>query len=347
MKLIRAARPLDVLPSIKLKLSAVIIGAIAVAALVSITGFRLGWPLWIRPIISASIGVAIMWFFAGGIVSPLREMVDAANRMARGDYTAKVTATSADEVGVLARAFNEMAAQLAEVDRDRRDLIAMVSHELRTPITALQANLENIIDGVAEPETEVLQTMLTQTERLGKLVSRLLDLSRLESGAIPLDLDHVGLLDLAEDAAQEIALLRPDRSVDIDVSPPDLSVTGDRERLRQVLANLLDNATRFSPVDEPVIIRCRSRVEGIRLEVIDHGPGIPESDHGRVFERYQRGGHTRSAESGGTGLGLAIAQWVVELHDGTIQAESADSRQSRGCRMVIDLPRCPTPRQVR
>lgn len=328
-------RPLDVLPAIKLKLSAIIIGAIAIAALVSTIGFRLGWPVWIRPVISAAIGVAIMWFFAGGIVSPLREMAAAASRMARGDYRARVTATSADEVGELARAFNAMALQLEEVDRDRRDLIAMVSHELRTPITALQANLENIVDGVTAADDEVLATMLTQTERLGRLVSQLLDLSRLESGATPLTLEPVELGSLAREAAQEVRLHRPDQEIHVEMEPTDLTVVADRERLHQVMANLLDNATRFSPDGESVIVRGRLLGDDARIEVIDRGPGIPEGDAVRIFERYQRGSHARSTESGGTGLGLAIAQWVVELHHGTITAQPGSPS---GCRIELDLP---------
>ena len=337
----RRFRPLDVLPSIKLKLSAVIIGAIAIAALVSTIGFRFDWPVWIRPVISAAIGVAIMWFFAGGIVSPLREMAAAATRMARGDYGTTVRSTSADEVGDLARAFNAMARQLEEVDRDRRDLIAMVSHELRTPITALQANLENIVDGVTAADDEVLATMLAQTERLGRLVSQLLDLSRLESGATLLSLEPVDLAGLGREAAQEIALHRPDQRIDIEVEPPGLTVTADRERLHQVIANLLDNATRFSPPDEAVVLRGSQRGDDVRIEVVDRGPGIPEGDAIRIFERYQRGTHARSTESGGTGLGLAIAQWVVELHAGTITARPGDPG---GCRIEIDLPRNGTPR---
>lgn len=328
-------RPLDVLPAIKLKLSAVIVGAIAIAAAVSSLGVRLGWPVWIRPVISGVIGVAIMWFFAGGIVSPLREMADATSRMARGDYRTRVRATSADEVGDLARAFNAMALQLEELDRDRRDLIAMVSHELRTPITALQANLENIVDGVTEPDGEVLATMLTQTERLGRLVSQLLDLSRLESGAVPLTLERVEVASLAREAAQEVALHRPEQRIEIDMVPADLSVLADRERLHQVLANLLDNAARFSPHGESVRVRGAVHGTDARIEVIDRGPGIPEGDAVRIFERYQRGSHTRSTESGGTGLGLAIAQWVVELHHGTITAQPVDPT---GCRIELDLP---------
>src|SRR5437868_13954128 len=128
-------------------------------------------------------------FLARGMTSPLREMSDAARAMAKGNYERRVSATSRDEVGELARAFNKMAAELAETDRLRRDLVANVSHELRTPITALQAVLENLVDGVGKADPETLRTMLAQVERLGRLVQQLLDLSRLESGTLPLDRD--------------------------------------------------------------------------------------------------------------------------------------------------------------
>ena len=116
------------------------------------------------------------------MTSPLREMTAAARAMARGDYSRRVRATSRDEVGELARAFNQMAADLAAADQQRRELIANVSHELRTPITALQAVLENLVDGVAAPDPATLRTALAQTERLGRLVAELLDLSRIDAG---------------------------------------------------------------------------------------------------------------------------------------------------------------------
>ena len=328
-------RPLDVVPTIKLKLSVIIVGAILIATSVSAIGFRLGWPVWVRPVISAAIGVAIMWFFASGIVSPLREMATASSRMARGDYGTRVTATSADEVGDLARAFNAMAAGLQEVDRDRRDLIAMVSHELRTPITALQANLENVVDGVSDLSDELLGTMLTQTERLGRLVSQLLDLSRLESGSIPLDLEPVELGVLLHEVEREVSMHHPGQRIEIDVEPAHLSVQADRERLHQVLANVVDNAAKFSPPEESIRIVATSHGTDVRIDVVDRGPGIAPEDASRLFERYQRGGNARSNERGGTGLGLAIAQWVVELHQGSITALTADPS---GCRMRLELP---------
>ena len=144
------------------------------------------WPS-VSGVIAGIIALAVVWFLSRGITSPLREMVAASEAMARGDFSQRITATSHDEIGTLARSFNQMAAELAETDRLRRDLVANVSHELRTPITALQAVLENIVDGVADPTPRRSRTMLAQVERLGRLVQQLLDLSRLESGTLPLD----------------------------------------------------------------------------------------------------------------------------------------------------------------
>ena len=146
-------------------------------------GSRSAW----RVLVAAVLGLAMVQFLARGMTSPLRDMAAAASAMARGDYDRRVHATSRDEVGELARAFNAMAADLADVERMRRDLVANVSHELRTPIGALQALLENLADGVEPTDPAALRTALAQTERLGRLVEQLLDLSRLESGGLALE----------------------------------------------------------------------------------------------------------------------------------------------------------------
>src|SRR5262245_35725689 len=181
------------------------------------------------------------------MTSPLREMVAATESMARGDFSQRVTATSRDEIGALAGAFNQMAAELAETDRLRRDLVANVSHELRTPITALQAVLENLVDGVEPPDPETLRTMLAQVERLGRLVQQLLDLSRLESGSVPLDRRVFEVTPMLDHALKESQLHATGVEFALDVAPSDLALDADSERLHQVIANLLENAVRHSP----------------------------------------------------------------------------------------------------
>jgi signal transduction histidine kinase len=333
-------RPLDGLATIKRKLGVAIVVAVAVSSLVSTAGLRFGIPLVLRPVIAAAIALAMVQVLARGMTSPLREMASAARAMARGEHGRRVTATSRDEVGELARAFNVMAAELEEVDRVRRDLVANVSHELRTPITALQAVLENLVDGVEAPNPETFRTMLKQVERLGRLVSQLLDLSRLESGTVPLQRRPFAVRALLEDAAEECRLHAPATPVEVRVDPPDLTVDADPERVHQVVANLLENAVRHSPPASPVSVTASTTDTGrhIRLEVADTGPGIPEDEAGRVFERFYRADAARASADGGAGLGLAIARWIVDLHGGSIRPER---REPHGCRMVVDLPSAP------
>jgi signal transduction histidine kinase len=268
--------------------------------------------------------------------------------MARGDYTRRVQATSRDEVGQLARAFNQMAADLAAADRQRRELIANVSHELRTPITALQGLLENIVDGVAQAEPATMQTALTQTERLGRLVAELLDLSRLDAGVTALiraQVDVGGFLDrVIREATVNAAGAGRDVRFVVGRPTEPVTVSGDPERLHQVFANLLDNAARHSPPGGTVSIRAERRGDQLLVAVTDEGDGIPEADRDRVFERFTRG---ERAADGGTGLGLAIARWVVQLHAGTIAVvdpagQPAPNRARPGCRIHVTLPLQPT-----
>jgi signal transduction histidine kinase len=309
--------------------------AVAISASVSTIGFRVGIPVWLRPVIAAVIALAIVYPIARGLTSPLRAMVKATKDMAAGRPTEPVAVTSRDEVGELARSFNEMRAQLDEVDRQRRDLVANVSHELRTPISALQATLENLVDGVEAADPETLDTMLTQVVRLGRLVTQLLDLSRLESGAVPLDRQEFAIEPVLVHAVRESKLHAPDVEMTVQVEPNSLAADGDPERVHQVVANLLENAVRHSPEGGAVRVRARRGPRGVRIEVLDDGPGIPVDEATRVFERFYRSDSARATEDGGAGLGLAIAQWIVELHGGEIHPER---REPHGCRMVVTIP---------
>jgi signal transduction histidine kinase len=251
--------------------------------------------------------------------------------MATGDYSQQVTATSQDEVGELARTFNAMAADLALVDRQRRDLVANVSHELRTPVSALRALLENLVDGVVRPDAERLQVALTQTERLGRLVTDLLDLSRLDAGLSQLNPSRLAVRPFLQDAVKEARLAEHPVRYAVEVDPFDLVVVADRARLHQLLANLLDNAGRHSPAGGTVRARAYRGSGGMILEVADQGPGIAPEEREQVFERFTTG--DSSAESG-TGLGLAIARWVTDLHSGSIEVVD----RPRGCLIRARIP---------
>jgi len=336
---VNADRPLDGIRSIKVKLGLLVAVSIVVAALVSQIGDRAGVPAWLTVPVTVAAALGVTQWLARGMTSPLREMTEAAAHMATGDYSRRVTATSADEVGELATAFNTMAADLADADRQRRQLVATVSHELRTPLAAQQALLENLVDGVVSPEDAVLRAALAQAERLGSLVGDLLDLSRVDGGVVPLALTEVVVTDLVTRALAEASVgARGGHRVRHSVAVEDgLTVTADAARLEQVLANLLDNAQRHSPQDGTV--RVSAGTDGADrwwLEVADDGPGIPAEDARRAFDRFGSGDDT----GGGTGIGLAIASWVCELHGGSIAALPAGPGAD-GARIRAVLPRRP------
>lgn len=334
-------RPLDALGSIKIKLGVLVTGAVAAASLITWVGLVNGLgPSRTLPL--AVFGALVVTqVLAHGMTSPLREMTAAARGMAKGDYSIHIHATSRDEVGELARTFSTMAADLAQVDRARRDMIANVSHELRTPVAALQAELENMVDGVTQPTPETLALALAQTERLGRLVTDMLDLSRLEAGAVDLNIAQVRLTDFLTESVAAVAFVASASgktlAFECEVTPEGLTVSADAERLHQVTANLLSNAIRHSPDDGTITLRAAAKGRRVVIEVSDEGAGIPPAERALVFERFERG--TPPAEAGsrggaGTGLGLAIARWAVNLHGGTI--EVADS--TPGCTMRVTLP---------
>ena len=325
-------RPLDPFRSIKMKLSMLLGISGGVGIIVFWTG--IGWVYWRTAIAAAAVGVVTLQFFAHGMTKPLRQMTAAAQAMARGDYGTRVRATSRDEVGELARAFNLMAGDLAEADRQRRELIANVSHELRTPITALQGVLENLVDGVSQPDPQTLKTALQQTERLGRLVTELLDLSKVDAGATPLNISEVDVAGFLAETMSAARLSHPNtRFVLGEVDCPD-SLKADMGRLHQVFFNLLENAARHSPPGQPVRVSAKGLGKVTVFEIADRGPGIPPEQRTRVFERFTRGQWGPS--DGGTGLGLAIARWVVDLHHGNIAI--VDAQDGIGCRIRITLP---------
>ena len=320
-------RPLDPLRSFKAK-TALLVGLalLASGAAFALTSeLKLRWAL----LIALVVALGVTQLLAHGMTSPLREMTAAARRMAGGDYDVTVRATSRDEVGELATAFNQMSADLAAADRYRRELIGNVSHELRTPISALQAVLENLADGVAPADQTTLRAALQQTERLGRLVTELLDLSRLDGGALPLRREEFDVHAFLSDAVGQCS--SPTQVV-IDVRPSGLRAVADVARLHQVVSNLVENALRHSPSGDLVRVEARAAGEALQLDVVDSGPGIPVAERARVFERFTRGGS--STADGGTGLGLAIARWAVELHGGGIAVVG----DRPGCRIRVSLP---------
>jgi signal transduction histidine kinase len=352
----KAPRPLDRLPTIRVKLGSVIVFAVGMTVLLVyivigiVVSFHflldVWWQLLLGGALASATALLLARFLAKGMTTPLRDMAHAAHAMSQGDYSRRVHSASRDEVGQLAAAFNRMSSELANVERLRRDLVANVSHELKTPISALRARLENLLDGVEPPDPEVLQVMLQQAERLSRLVDQLLDLSRLESGDVPIEREDLDLDPLVSAVIDEVQVARGDHLVHVRAEIPDdvPRLWADSERIHQVLFNLLDNAVRFTPPGGEVVVSAVHSAGRCEVRVIDTGPGIPPEHLPFLFERFYRVDQARTRGDGGTGIGLAIARSVVEAHGGRIWAES---EVGRGSVFTFDLPLAREPSRSR
>lgn len=321
------------IPSIKIKIGVVIIFAIVVAAVFTQIGARLGWPTWLSPVVACAVSLGFVHVLARGMTRPLRQIESAVKSMAMGDYRQRVETESVDEAGRLADAFNAMSAELAAIEQERRDLIANVSHELRTPLAAVRAQLENMADGFTPSTADQLALTLAQCARLEDLISRLMNLSRIESGQTDLVAAPVVLHDLLHSATAEARLRSPQTTFDVDCGD-DLKTTLDEQLFHQVLANVLDNAAKHAPAATAVHVSARQSRNATTIEIRDQGPGVAPAHAERIFERFYRVDADRSASSGGSGIGLSIARSIVELHGGRIHAEA---NQPSGLAVIIEL----------
>jgi len=309
--------------------------------------------LLVVTIIALALSIVVAAFLASRFTSPLRRLTDAAGKISEGDLSSRVPAEGlggASEVAELSRQFNRMAARLEESvkvirrDRDRsRDFLADVSHELRTPIAALRTFNELVRDQAADdPEArrEFLEASSQQIDRLDWLAQNLLELSKLDSGLVLLELRPDDLRACVESAAEHAEQSAERRGVELRVLLPDrpVRIHHDPQRIGQVVGNLVGNALKFTPRGGLVEVEVQPDREGAILRVRDTGEGIDPADLPRIFERFYRGGRATEARSSGSGLGLAIVKSIVDMHGGRIAVES---RAGHGATFTVFLPRDP------
>jgi len=291
---------------------------------------------------------------AGRFTRPLRRLSEATRRFGGGDLANRVPAAEIGaaytEVTDLARQFNLMASRLEESvglvrrDRDRsREFLADVSHELRTPIAALRMNTELLQGQAGEDATtrrEFLESSRVQLERLDWLAQNLLELSKLESGLLALDLRPDDLRTTVESAVEQADASARRRGVDLAMDLPEspLRVRHDPQRIGQVVGNLVGNALKFTPRGGRVRVTLRPHRDGAQLEVADTGVGIDAAELPHIFERFYRGSSANEARSSGSGLGLAIVKSIVDMHAGRINVES---RVGQGSTFSVVLVRDP------
>jgi two-component system OmpR family sensor kinase/two-component system sensor histidine kinase BaeS len=262
---------------------------------------------------------------------PLSDLMDAAARVERGDFTARVPVRGPRDVRALIRSFNAMAERLQANEDTRRNLLADVTHELRTPLTIIQGNLEGVLDGVYPRDDAHFAPILEETRVMSRLIEDLRTLSLAESGALTLQREPTDLATLARDAAAAFAAQADAAGVTLTVDAPNAVVADvDEMRIRAVLNNLIANALRYTPGGGSVTLSAARDGDTAHVEVRDTGQGIAPDVLPHIFDRFYKG-----RDSAGTGLGLAIAKQIVELHGGEI---SAESEIGSGTRIGFSVP---------
>lgn len=274
---------------------------------------------------AAAVTVAIV--LGRRLARPLGQIGAAARRIAAGDYDARVPREGPEEIAGLADSFNEMAISLAEGEQVRREFIANAAHELRTPLTNLKGYLEGLRDGVIAADEPTFVSLSEEVERLVRLAASLDTLAVDDAGAIPAQIVEIDLGAAIRSAAELAAHGLERASVGLDLDVPDrLRARADPDRLAQVLGNLLQNATRYTPPGGTVTVRAERRPNDVLVGVVNTGPGIPAADLAHVFERFYRVDKSRDRAHGGAGIGLAIVRQLIESVGGSVGVESADGR---------------------
>jgi signal transduction histidine kinase len=281
-------------------------------------------------IIATTFGI----FVATSVSDDLRQISSTAQSLADGDLSARVSVGGRDDVAQVGIAFNEMAGQLQQVDKQReeldrlrRDLIAWASHDLRTPLTSIRVRVEALNDGMIEDaasQERFYRGILSDVLALDTLIDDLLELAQLDAGGLQLEMALSSLGELISDCLDRFQPVAEKRGIGIkatintDVDPVRLNAT----KISRVLDNLLSNALRYTPQGGRVVVTAGRSKDGVQVTVEDNGPGFDVDDIPRLFEQFYRGEQARSRATGGAGLGLAIARGIVEAHDGRIWAEN-------------------------
>jgi signal transduction histidine kinase len=304
-------------------------------------------------LIAGLTGAALL--FTGLIASmrrPLEDLVEASGRLAGGDLDARVKVGGLSETATLGSAFNEMAEELQrragerdQLDRMKDEFVLTASHELRSPLTSVQGFAELLLlerEKLSPKQAETVEVILENTRHLVRLLNDLLDLARSDAGRLTIRPEPTAAAGLIEEATRTMRAQFDSREQQLSVEiEPDLPwIEADRDRIRQVLVNLLTNAHEYCPRGAHIAVQARRSDAEVEIDVIDDGPGIPAEQLEHIFERFTRGDAGETQRVGGTGLGLAISKSLVELHGGAI---AATSTPGAGSTFYICLPSIAAP----
>jgi signal transduction histidine kinase len=278
------------------------------------------------------------------VVGPIQRMMVISHRIAEGEYTerldvsGKVQSNQLDELDLLALTFNQMADKLEKTETMRRQLIGDVTHELRTPLAAIKGYMEGLMDGVLPATPDTYQQVHSEADRLERLVNGLQELSRVEAGAYQLKLESVSPVKLVESVISHLNRQFEEKGIHLEEKLDDdlPNVFVDKDRILQVLTNLVGNALQYTPAGGRVAITATRVKSEVIISVTDTGIGISPDNLPLIFNRFYRTDKSRARVSGGSGIGLTIAQALVKAHHGRIWAESAG--EGKGSVFYFTLP---------
>ncbi|MGG1519513.1 ATP-binding protein [Paenibacillus oryzisoli] len=279
--------------------------------------------IFVSALVVALLAVAGLYFASRHFVKPILHMSRTAEALATGDFGDRVPVRGKDEIASLAGSLNRMAGKLQKVEEGRKQFLSEISHELRTPLTTIRASLQGITDGVVDPQDakEYIEVSLQETLRLSRLVEDLLELSSFEEKKVKLNLADVDIPELAGLVVTQLTMKAKAKGIELHAaSDGTYMARADRDRLRQVLINLLDNAINHIPEGSQAGIRIRVLRQERWIEVWDNGPGIPQEKLPHLFDRFYKADESRNRT--GAGLGLTICKHIVDAHGGAIQVES-------------------------
>ena len=297
---------------------------------------------------AVAIALTVAYFVSRSITLPIRQMKETAEQVAKGNFSRRVRVKSRDELGELADSLNKMADELQQkmedlrqMDRVRTDFVANVSHELKTPLTLIKGYTETLQGEAISDKAKAsrfVSIINEHSDRLSNIVDDLLSLSELESSKDYIDRAQFDLNELVEDVRLGFghATATKKQTLTVNSQSNDLTINADRDRIEQVLVNLIDNAIKYTGECGQIELSVAELGGEIRIAVKDNGIGIAQEHLGRIFERFYRADKARSRELGGTGLGLSIAKHIVLAHNGKITIESMPNR---GTTVVVTLPR--------
>ena len=287
------------------------------------------------------LAIVLSFVMMRKVLAPLTRMTAISGQIAAGDFSVRVPATTQDEVGQLARAFNRMAESLEKMEKLRRNLMIDVAHELRTPLTNIRGYLEALNDGVLPPSPETFTLLQNETLRLIRLAEDVLELARADAARGQLQREPTDLRLEIEAALEVFSRNFAQNAIAVKVHGPDRfpDVSADRRRIARVLRCLTENAAQYTPPRGKVDIRIQADSDRVRVEYSNDGSELTAVDVPHIFERFYRAEKSRSRQHGGAGIGLAIVKELVEAHGGRVGADLSDST----VRIWFELPTAPSP----